>query len=455
MDPCSRARTSPSCRFPRTRGDGPGSYSVTFARTRFPPHARGWTVYRAHVDCVYGVSPARAGMDPVTPGPHRIRRCFPRTRGDGPQAAAQQEIAEVFPPHARGWTFFRVFTDARGPVSPARAGMDPGATGSTGVKRRFPRTRGDGPSSPGIRTSRSRFPPHARGWTRYAEILENLRQVSPARAGMDLERCHVSPRSHRFPRTRGDGPLTVYAAELPVEGFPRTRGDGPLAGADTYLTGMFPPHARGWTLFVPSRSGRIDVSPARAGMDPMAKRVVGKVVGFPRTRGDGPVRGTAAQVLEAFPPHARGWTLFFPTRHVVVSVSPARAGMDPGTCCRVGSSSGFPRTRGDGPGGRMTLEDKPAFPPHARGWTDRGRAGNSALRVSPARAGMDPTHIPHRGSGACFIALAGIEPDQAVVRDLDTLDQRPPRRILAVLHNRVAKWCLSLTFSTSSKRVAY
>ena len=47
--------------------------------------------------------------------------------------------------------------------------------------------------------------------------------------------------------------------------------------------------------------------------------------------------------------------------------------------------------------------------------------------------------------------LRGIELDQAAARDLDTLDQPPRRRILAVLHNRVARWCLSLTFQQVQK----
>ena len=69
--------------------------------------------------------------------------------------------------------------------------------------------------------------------------------------------------------------------------------------------------------------------------------------------------------------------------------------------------------------------------------------------------GAAPSPGSCSGSGACFIALAGIELDQAAVRDLDTLDQPPPRRILAVLHNRVARWCQKFDFSNKFKRVAY
>ena len=52
------------------------------------------------------VSPARAGMDPY--GIRVMDRVgsFPRTRGDGPQMSRSLAIALKFPPHARGWTVY-------------------------------------------------------------------------------------------------------------------------------------------------------------------------------------------------------------------------------------------------------------------------------------------------------------------------------------------------------------
>ena len=53
-------------------------------------------------------------------------------------------------------------------------------------------------------------------------------------------------------------------------GFPRTRGDGPLEKGAPQATKLFPPHARGWTREQPEHRDRGQVSPARAGMDPLA-----------------------------------------------------------------------------------------------------------------------------------------------------------------------------------------
>ena len=53
--------------------------------------------------------------------------------------------------------------------------------------------------------------------------------------------------------------------------------------------------------------------------------------------------------------------------------------------------SSFPRTRGDGPLGRMRGAHFRQFPPHARGWTLEDKLESKLLEVSPARAGMDPS----------------------------------------------------------------
>src|SRR5690606_31684268 len=90
-------------------------------------------------------------------------------------------------------------------------------------------------------------------------------------------------------------------------------------------------HARGWT-----RDGRLLVghergSPARAGMDPRARRSSPPTGGLPRTRGDGPnAERMCFSVLRA-PPHARGWTMIELLFLWLLTGSPARAGMDPTT----------------------------------------------------------------------------------------------------------------------------
>ena len=167
MDPVHSTPSSPSCRFPRTRGDGPCAHSRRSARAMFPPHARGWTLCTFETKRKGNVSPARAGMDPVHIRDEAQGQCFPRTRGDGPGGHACCEGRHMFPPHARGWTPVLCLANDSLPVSPARAGMDPSTPSSDFLAWCFPRTRGDGPPRyPGISLT-AEFPPHARGWTPY------------------------------------------------------------------------------------------------------------------------------------------------------------------------------------------------------------------------------------------------------------------------------------------------
>ena len=301
--------------FPRTRGDGPGDTIVHERAELFPPHARGWTVIDCHV-------------------PESV--CFPRTRGDGPLSQIRSELVEAFPPHARGWTRSR----GRPPMM-----FPPHARGWT-----LP-----GLTDPSVRA----FPPHARGWTRQPISCWPRGWTGQGAAGFP-------------PHARG---WTVNpGADSREASFPRTRGDGPPG--------------------VSLNRSRGEVSPARAGMDPAPHRVPKPASRsrFPRTRGDGPEIGRRpAAVAVAFPPHARGWTRAvvvgrradpFPPHargwtpgrrrhHHAGGVSPARAGMDR---CRADRSPTYlfpPHARGWTPEARMPR--KREFPPHARGWTRTGR----------------------------------------------------------------------------------
>ena len=110
--------------FPRTRGDGPIITTAGNLIAEFPPHARGWTGFPCQVDYLYAVSPARAGMDLCTGRERSSGARFPRTRGDGPCIALAVFRVILFPPHARGWTRYALDAGRRDIVSPARAGMD-------------------------------------------------------------------------------------------------------------------------------------------------------------------------------------------------------------------------------------------------------------------------------------------------------------------------------------------
>ena len=287
MDP---VRSSPHAilgRFPRTRGDGPRWAILSIMLLAFPPHTRGWTANRWPADVATYVSPAHAGMDPRLCAAGPLRPRFPRTRGDGPCMHPMMGKMGLFPPHTRGWTVETEKMNHKKRVSPAHAGMDPERC-RPGIRRRcFPRTRGDGPRHQAARTvmlqvspahagmdrtwrrrartprfPRTRgdgpgtdtfalvaeaFPPHTRGWT-HARVQHGRRAgVSPAHAGMDPRSSTTRTTSWRFPRTRGDGPPTGPAHEL---------------------CGQFPPHTRGWTDVIPPDAHILGVSPAHAGMDP-------------------------------------------------------------------------------------------------------------------------------------------------------------------------------------------
>ena len=184
-------------------------------------------------------------------------------------------------------------------------------------------------------------------------------------------------------------------------GFPRTRGDGPVLSlfAGGYIT--FPPHARGWTLPLVVGAGAAIVSPARAGMDLIKPEGGLTFECFPRTRGDGPLFQTVLRKSAMFPPHARGWTPGALAGRQAWPVSPARAGMDLVREDRETLIAGFPRTRGDGPGLGGSRPLPRPFPPHARGWTLVPPRGEGGSHVSPARAGMDrdlAAHEHHKGS---------------------------------------------------------
>ena len=220
---------------------------------------------------------------------------------------------------------------------------------------------------------RRRFtaPPHTRGWTPLAVRSRLSARGSPAHAGMDPSARTTQPTQRRLPRTRGDGPdpaMTIV------------------------VSGMAPPHTRGWTpifLVFPAIFGG---SPAHAGMDPLSMRCRVGNKGLPRTRGDGPALIPPICRIYWAPPHTRGWTRPAGIREVAYRGSPAHAGMDLIWALTVLMAIGLPRTRGDGPRVIHRTSRPVKAPPHTRGWTlDRGleqerRYGSPAHAGASARA---------------------------------------------------------------------
>ena len=335
-------------------------------------------------------SPAGAGMDLLLREASDANDRFPRRRGDGPRCSVRSPPACRFPPQARGWTQGRGQQRRRSLVSPAGAGMDRPLLRAVEGRPRFPRRRGDGPEAGVFPLHHPAFPPQARGWTSDWEKTQREIEVSPAGAGMD----------RRFEPLDSASP-----------GFPRRRGDGPRQNTPFGWLQVFPPQARGWTSGSRRWRRSVPVSPAGAGMDLRGGECAALRKCFPRRRGDGPRTRPSAPLLPGFPPQARGWTPPTAGHRPPGSVSPAGAGMDPGSSTAGRGRAGFPRRRGEDPG-RRTAAPRPSrfprrrgdgpgvavrpttttpFPPQARGWTLRGDLPEGRQGVSPAGAGMDPT----------------------------------------------------------------
>ncbi len=104
--------------------------------------------------------------------------------------------------------------------------MDHQDDNATRLAKRIPHTRGDGPYYIPLASLPSAYSPHAWGWTTDANGEEHIVKVFPTRVGMD----------------RADAGVAIKIGSIP-----HTRGDGPLAAGFKSLTGLYSPHAWGWT----------------------------------------------------------------------------------------------------------------------------------------------------------------------------------------------------------------
>ncbi len=259
------------------------------------------------------VESRQAGLPPHTRGcthpegvPLQAGGSFPRTRGDVPHALQACRPPRRLPPHTRGCTLPVHAIRPWQPASPAHAGMYRSLMRAPCVPSGFPRTRGDVPCMGDARLGQQALPPHTRGCTFHAITIGGYLNASPAHAGM-----------YRAPG----------AALHRQRGFPRTRGDVPYAWRLRRAPNLLPPHTRGCTRGrgFPRRSAT--ASPAHAGMYRLGAGGDRARRGFPRTRGDVPLRGALLGSLRALPPHTRGCTQ--PQRAQIEAgpASPAHAGM--------------------------------------------------------------------------------------------------------------------------------
>ena len=242
--------------FPRPRGDGPWNRSAPSMISPVSPPTRGWTLRRHALDPAVDGFPAHAGMDPCTPARWPRTPRFPRPRGDGPGTSAS--CGTTVSPPTRGWT-----------LSPPTRGWTPIDYGHQSGDLGFPAHAGmdhSGRFSGKVKTVPSVSPP-TRGWTLPKLVTVASPVGFPAHAGMDL-----STGRRRFWFRR----------------FPRPRGDGPLSAAEATDQLVVSPPTRGWTLSHRSSFAKCDGFPAHAGMDPHGLLSRTSYAGFPRPRGDGP-----------------------------------------------------------------------------------------------------------------------------------------------------------------------
>ena len=288
MVPCPSGQNGPPYRFPRPRGDGPTRSPQNEQLYWVPPPTRGWSRGIAiQIDSVLG-SPAHAGMVPHRRKPASPACGFPRPRGDGPCRRLFRRRRKRVPPPTRGWS--------QSPLSPPSYTIG------------FPRPRGDGPSTPPASRRSPQVPPPTRGWSPDCPPYHPRCAGSPAHAGMVPTAGTLSLIARRFPRPRGDGPLSF----------------APRPGSV-----LVPPPTRGWSHSGTTLRIQCNGSPAHAGMVPerdCPRRLHHR---FPRPRGDGPPRITSVFPASMVPPPTRGWSPDVGRVAHGVPGSPAHAGMVP------------------------------------------------------------------------------------------------------------------------------
>ena len=173
-------------------------------------------------------------------------------------------------------------------------------------------------------------------------------------------------------------------------GLPRTRGDGPVSSTSTGPVKSASPHTRGWTRNAAAGCDGLQGFPAHAGMDPRRGSGPSRRTWLPRTRGDGPGRYRRTRVARRASPHTRGWTRRAVPGPARTRGFPAHAGMDRIPDPQALLLPRLPRTRGDGPEKGETRQFSMRASPHTRGWTVYGAMVMEDDEGFPAHAGMDP-----------------------------------------------------------------
>ena len=161
-------------------------------------------------------------------------------RGDVPCVFSRFARWSVFSPHARGCSGTYHLHFCHCTVFPACAGMFPPQLSPRNPHHRFPRMRGDVPVSVQITMLRRGFSPHARGCSCLSPRHRGYPAVFPACAGMFLSRIKSTANVDCFPRMRGDVPRYALAASTPLAFSPHARGCSPQVVHDVLFVQVFP-----------------------------------------------------------------------------------------------------------------------------------------------------------------------------------------------------------------------
>ena len=145
-------------------------------------------------------------MFPTPHGDAPPAPCFPRVRGDVPAHIPVDSAGVMFSPRARGCSSASSPWDTSATVFPACAGMFPFVMRLRLVHSRFPRVRGDVPMSWRQNRLSRLFSPRTRGCSEAPGCPGAGILVFPAHAGMFRKHPRLRLLVPRFPRARGDVP---------------------------------------------------------------------------------------------------------------------------------------------------------------------------------------------------------------------------------------------------------
>ena len=171
-------------RFPRIRGDVPEFLGEFISGGAFSPHTRGCSLDSTREQLDQLVFPAYAGMFLEAVKNGIFANGFPRIRGDVPQQSLELSAQTSFSPHTRGCSSPFISRAVNVPVFPAYAGMFRKGQLQGAFPQRFPRIRGDVPLTINVKYVNGEFSPHTRGCSGATAHRPNRIQVFPAYAGM-------------------------------------------------------------------------------------------------------------------------------------------------------------------------------------------------------------------------------------------------------------------------------